>query len=77
MNSDVGKQGAGQPRAFATTRWNLILFAAESETGDKSHATRWLSFARFIGGPFSLSCATRLLYSGCARLNAGFFCHVS
>lgn len=35
MNSDIGKQGAGDPRAFATTRWSLILSAAKSESGEK------------------------------------------
>ncbi len=30
MNSEVCKEGAGEPRAFATTRWSLILSAANS-----------------------------------------------
>src|SRR6266436_9856579 len=35
MNSDVGKEGAGDPRAFTTTRWSLILSAAKSESGEQ------------------------------------------
>ena len=31
MNSEVCKEGAGEARAFATTRWSLILSAANSE----------------------------------------------
>jgi RNA polymerase sigma factor (sigma-70 family) len=33
MNSDVRKDGAGEPRAFVTTRWSLVLSAAKSGSG--------------------------------------------
>jgi RNA polymerase sigma-70 factor (ECF subfamily) len=31
VNAEVAKQGVGEPRAFVTTRWSLILSAASSE----------------------------------------------
>jgi len=34
MNSDVRKDGAGEPRAFVTTRWSLVLSAAKSGSGE-------------------------------------------
>ncbi len=38
MNSDVGKEGVGESRVFATTHWSLILSAAKSESGEqKAH----------------------------------------
>ena len=38
MNPQVYEEGAGQPRAFATTRWSLILSAGHSENGEqKAH----------------------------------------
>jgi RNA polymerase sigma-70 factor (ECF subfamily) len=33
VNAQVGEQGAGELRQFATTRWSLILSAADSENG--------------------------------------------
>ena len=36
MNSDVRKDGAGELRVFATTRWSLILSAAKSESGEQT-----------------------------------------
>ena len=33
MNVDVGKEGAGEPRVFVTTRWSMILSAANSKNG--------------------------------------------
>jgi RNA polymerase sigma factor (sigma-70 family) len=35
MNSEVGKERGHGPRAFATTRWSLILSAATSESGEQ------------------------------------------
>jgi RNA polymerase sigma-70 factor (ECF subfamily) len=35
VNSEVVKECAGDPRAFATTRWSLILSAAKSESGEQ------------------------------------------
>jgi len=38
VNQEVGAQGASGPRAFATTRWSLILSAANSESEEhKAH----------------------------------------
>ena len=36
MNAQVCEEGAGDPRAFATTRWSLILSAAKSESGEQT-----------------------------------------
>jgi RNA polymerase sigma factor (sigma-70 family) len=35
VNAEVAKEGVGEPRAFATTRWSLILSAASSESGEQ------------------------------------------
>jgi len=35
MNSDLGREGVGEPRVFATTHWSLILSAANSESGSQ------------------------------------------
>jgi len=34
VNPEVGMEGAGEPRPFATTRWSLILSAACAVTGE-------------------------------------------
>jgi RNA polymerase sigma-70 factor (ECF subfamily) len=36
VNAAVGKENPGDPRAFATTRWSLILSAAKSEGGEQT-----------------------------------------
>jgi RNA polymerase sigma factor (sigma-70 family) len=35
VNAQVSEEGAGQPRQFATTRWSLILSAANSDSGEQ------------------------------------------
>jgi RNA polymerase sigma factor (sigma-70 family) len=35
VNPEVGMDGAGEPRPFATTRWSLILSAACAASGDQ------------------------------------------
>jgi DNA-directed RNA polymerase specialized sigma24 family protein len=35
MNSDAAKERAGDLRAFATTRWSLVLSAAKSQSGEE------------------------------------------
>ncbi len=35
VNSEVGREGAGEHRVFATTRWSLILSAANSASGEQ------------------------------------------
>ena len=35
MNAQVSEEGAGQPRQFATTRWSLILSAANSQSEEQ------------------------------------------
>jgi RNA polymerase sigma-70 factor (ECF subfamily) len=35
MNSDAAKEGPGDPRAFATTRWSLVLAAAKSQSAEE------------------------------------------
>ncbi len=35
MNAQVCEKGAGEPRQFATTRWSLILSAAQSEGAEQ------------------------------------------
>ena len=36
MNSDAAKEATGNQRAFATTRWSLILSAAKSQSGGEN-----------------------------------------
>jgi DNA-directed RNA polymerase specialized sigma24 family protein len=35
VNAQVSEEGAGQPRQFATTRWSLILSAANSQSEEQ------------------------------------------
>ena len=35
MNTDAAKEGAGDQRAFATTRWSLVLSAAKSQSEEE------------------------------------------
>src|SRR5713101_3327061 len=35
MNSGAGEEGAGELRAFATTRWSLVISAGSSESGEQ------------------------------------------
>src|SRR6266446_2431914 len=35
MNSGAGEAGGGEPRAFATTRWSLVISAGSSESGEQ------------------------------------------
>ena len=35
VNAAAGKESPGDPRAFSTTRWSLVLSAAKSESGEQ------------------------------------------
>ena len=59
VNGKNGHEGAGEAREFVTTRWSLILSAANLGVKSKKLAMRWPNFAGLIGGPFSCLCAAR------------------
>jgi RNA polymerase sigma factor (sigma-70 family) len=57
MNSDVRKDGAGEPRVFATTRWSLILSAAKSQSGEQPARDALAELCRIYWRPiFSVAC---------------------
>ena len=57
MNSDVRKDGAGELRVFATTRWSLILSAAKSESGEQTARDALAELCRIYWRPiFSVAC---------------------
>ena len=51
MNSDAAKQGAGDQRAFATTRWSLILSAANSQSEEQKARTALEELCRIYWRP--------------------------
>lgn len=53
VNGKNGHEGEGEPREFVTTRWSLILSAANLGTEEQKLARRSQNFAERIGGPFS------------------------
>ena len=59
VNGKNGRRGVDEPREFVTTRWSLILSAANLGVKSKRRAMRWPSFAGLIGGPFSRLSAAR------------------
>jgi len=57
MNSDVRKDGAGEPRAFVTTRWSLVLSAAKSGSGEGNAQDALAELCRTYWRPiFSFVC---------------------
>jgi RNA polymerase sigma factor (sigma-70 family) len=57
VNSAAGKGDAGDPRAFATTRWSLILSATKSENGEQEARAALEELCRTYWRPvFSFIC---------------------
>src|SRR6266436_625806 len=74
MNSDVGKEGAGDPRAFTTTRWSLILSAAKSESGEQKARIALDELCRTYWRPiFSFVCRRGYSMEDAQDLTQDFF----
>ena len=57
VNSEVGREGAAEPRVFATTRWSLVLSAAKSGSGEQDARDALAELCRTYWRPiFSFVC---------------------
>jgi RNA polymerase sigma-70 factor (ECF subfamily) len=73
VNSE-GKEGAGDPRAFATTRWSLILSAANSESGELKARNALEELCRTYWRPiFSFVCRRGYSMEDAQDLTQDFF----
>ena len=74
MNSDVGKEGAGEPRAFVTTRWSLVLSAAKSGSGEGNAQDALAELCRTYWRPiFSFVCRRGYSTQDAQDLTQDFF----
>src|SRR6266704_5570931 len=74
VNSEVGKECAGAPRAFATTRWSLILSAAKSESGEQKARDALDELCRTYWRPiFSFVCRRGYSMEDAQDLTQDFF----
>lgn len=74
MNAEVGEQGAGEPRVFATTRWSLILSAANSESGEQKARDALDELCRIYWRPiFSFVCRRGYSMEDAQDLTQDFF----
>jgi len=74
VNSGAGKEGAGDPRTFATTRWSLILSAANSESGEQKARTALDELCRTYWRPvFSFVCRSGYSMEDAQDLTQDFF----
>jgi DNA-directed RNA polymerase specialized sigma24 family protein len=72
--SDVAKEGAGDQRAFATTRWSLILSAAKSESGEQQARDALEELCRIYWRPvFSFICRRGYSTEDAQDLTQDFF----
>jgi RNA polymerase sigma-70 factor (ECF subfamily) len=74
VNAEVGEEGAGDPRAFATTRWSLILSAAKSESGEQKTRDALEELCRTYWRPiFSFVCRRGYSMEDAQDLTQDFF----
>jgi len=74
VNSGAGKEGAGDPRTFATTRWSLILSAANSESGEQKARAALDELCRTYWRPvFSFVCRRGYSMEDAQDLTQDFF----
>ncbi len=74
MNAQVCEEGAGDPRAFATTRWSLVLSAAKSETGEQKVRDALEELCRTYWRPvFSFICRRGYSVEDAQDLTQDFF----
>ena len=74
MNAEVGEESAREPRQFATTRWSLILSAANSESGEQDARTALDELCRTYWRPvFSFICRRGYSMEDAQDLTQDFF----
>lgn len=74
MNSDLGKESAAAAPAFATTRWSLILSAANSESGEQKARDALDELCRTYWRPvFSFICRRGYSMEDAQDLTQDFF----
>jgi RNA polymerase sigma factor (sigma-70 family) len=74
VNAQVGEAGAGEPRQFATTRWSLILSAANSESGEQQAREALEELCRTYWRPiFSFVCRRGYSTEDAQDLTQDFF----
>jgi len=74
VNAEVAKECAGDPRAFATTRWSLILSAAKSESGEQKARDALNELCRNYWRPiFSFVCRRGYSMEDAQDLTQDFF----
>ena len=74
MKSAVGEESAGDARAFATTRWSLILSAATSESGEQAARNALEELCRTYWRPvFSFICRRGYSMQDAQDLTQDFF----
>jgi len=74
VNAEVGEKRASEPRQFATTRWSLILSAANSENGEQKARTALDELCRTYWRPiFSFVCRRGYSMEDAQDLTQDFF----
>jgi RNA polymerase sigma-70 factor (ECF subfamily) len=74
VNAQVVEAGAGDPRAFATTRWSLILSAGDSESGEQQARAALDELCRTYWRPvFSFVCRRGYSMEDAQDLTQDFF----
>jgi len=74
MNSDVRKEGVGELRAFVTTRWSVVLSAANSEDGQQKGRDALAELCRTYWRPiFSFVCRRGYSMEDAQDLTQDFF----
>jgi RNA polymerase sigma-70 factor (ECF subfamily) len=74
VNAEVGEEGASDPRPFATTRWTLIVSAANSESGEQEARTALDELCRTYWRPiFSFVCRRGYSMEDAQDLTQDFF----
>ena len=74
MNAEAGKENAGQPRLFTTTRWSLVLSAASYEGGEQNARDALAELCRAYWRPiFSFVCRRGYSMEDAQDLTQDFF----
>ena len=74
VSAHIGEEGAGEPRGFATTRWSLILSAANSEGGEQKAREALEELCRTYWRPiFSFVCRRGYSIEDAQDLTQDFF----
>ena len=74
VSAHIGEEGAGEPRGFATTRWSLILSAANSEGGEQKAREALEELCRTYWRPiFSFVCRRGYSKEDAQDLTQDFF----